>query len=156
MKKKRIILLTILGVLLIGAVSNVALSDEAKVDMKLFNRANDQEIPSEANGISVKTEQEQYDTSTEKIIVLINNIGSEDINPGHQGDMKLQKKVGDTWREFPQKPDTITEDYGILFPSGMQSSLVLSVDQLKYKLVPGEYRALPGGGVAAPFTVVED
>ncbi|WP_100402005.1 immunoglobulin-like domain-containing protein [Bacillus sp. FJAT-42315] len=153
MKKKRVILFTLLAVLFIGFM---VLPDEVKVDMKLISRAYEQEMPSEADGISVKMEQEQYDTSTEKIIVLINNIGSEDINPGHQGDMKLQKKVGGTWREFPQKPKVVYEDYGILFPSGMQSSLVLSVDQLKYKLVPGEYRALPGAGVAAPFTVVED
>jgi len=65
----------------------------------------------------------------------------------------LEKNVKDTWYRVPMKEEAFTGQ-GIIHPPNKMSSLSLNVNDLKYKLTPGEYRATIDG-LAAPFSVVE-
>ena len=87
----------------------------------------------------------------EKIIVEIQNDSNTEFTTGTH--VFLEKKVGDTWYRVPMKANSFTEAaFGHL--PGALSSMDLYVNDLKYDLITGEYRATLGG-LAAPFKVVE-
>ncbi|MFD2683124.1 immunoglobulin-like domain-containing protein [Bacillus seohaeanensis] len=103
------------------------------------------------NGITIKTEKVEYPTSVKKIIVKIQNDSPKEFSTGIH--VFLEKKVKDTWYKVPMKDESFTE-LGFMHPPNKSSTLVLNVNDLKYKLTPGEYRATIGE-LAAPFEVVE-
>lgn len=112
-----------------------------------------QERKSSENSVTVTTEKEQYPTSVEKIIVEIqNDSNTEHMTGAH---VFLEKKVEDVWYSLPMKADSdsFTQE-GIVHPPGELSTMGFGVDDLKYELTPGQYRATIGG-LAAPFEVIE-
>jgi hypothetical protein len=110
-----------------------------------------QKRPDSKNGITIKTEKVEYPTSVKKIIVKIQNDSPKEFSTGIH--VFLEKKVEDTWFKVPMKDESFTEP-GLMHPPNKSSTLVLNVNDLKYKLTPGEYRATIGE-LAAPFEVVE-
>ncbi|OCA92578.1 immunoglobulin-like domain-containing protein [Pseudobacillus wudalianchiensis] len=110
-----------------------------------------QKRPISKNGIAIKTEKAEYPTSIKQIIVKLRNDSNKEYTTGVH--VFLEKKVEDTWYEVPMKAESFTLQ-GMLHRPNESSSLVLSVNDLKYKLTPGEYRATVGE-FAAPFEVVD-
>lgn len=105
---------------------------------------------SESN-VTIKTEKAEYPTTTKTIIVEIQNDRNEDYVTGAH--VFLEREVEGTWRKVPMKAEFFTEE-GVVHPPNKVSSLSLNVNDLDYKITPGEYRATIGG-LAAPFEVVE-
>ncbi|MFL0364579.1 immunoglobulin-like domain-containing protein [Pseudobacillus sp. 179-B 2D1 NHS] len=103
------------------------------------------------NGVTIKTEKAEYPISVKTITVEIQNDSNEEYMTGAH--VFLEKKVEGIWRTVPMKAESFTEQ-GIIHPPNKLSSLDLNVNDLKYKLTPGEYRATIGE-LAAPFKVVE-
>lgn len=120
-------------------------------DSHLTEEAPAQERKSSENSVTVTTEKEQYPTSVEKIIVKIQNDSNTEYSTGTH--VFLEKKVEDVWYNVPMKADFFTEQ-GIGHPPGEMSTMGFDVDDLKYELTPGQYRATIEG-LAAPFEVVE-
>ncbi|MFJ7976507.1 immunoglobulin-like domain-containing protein [Peribacillus sp. NPDC096379] len=108
-----------------------------------------QKRPDSENGVTIKTEKAKYPTTVKTIVVEIQNDSNEEYMTGAH--VFLEKKVEGLWRKIPMKAESFTEE-GIIHPK--LSSLDLNVNDLKYELTPGEYRATIGG-LAAPFKVVE-
>lgn len=143
MKRRRLVVfyLTTLFLLLTGCQSNNFLTEKTLT----------QQLPNSANGITIKTEKAKYPTSAKIITVLIQNDSNEVFTTGAH--VFLEKKVEDTWYKVPMKANSFSEE-GIIHPAGKLSSLSLNVDDLKYELTSGQYRATIGG-LAAPFKVVD-
>jgi len=120
-------------------------------DSYLKNEAPTQQRLNSENGVTIQTEKAEYPTSINKIIVEIRNDSNEEFTTGIH--IFLEKKVKDVWFEVPMKADGFN-DIGMIHAPNKLSSLTLTVDDLKYKLTPGEYRATIGE-LAAPFEVVE-
>jgi hypothetical protein len=110
-----------------------------------------QKRPDSENGVTIKTERDEYPTSIKKIIVIIQNNSNKEFTTGIH--LTLEKKVKDTWYKVPMKAEYSTEQ-GISHPPNESSSLGLNVNDLKHKLSHGKYRAI-AGELAAPFEVVE-
>lgn len=121
------------------------------VDNNLTEEAPAQERSSSQNGVTITTEKDQYLTSFDKIIVEIQNDSNAEYMTGAH--VFLEKKVEDVWYSVPMAADSFTEE-GIVHPPGELSALGFDVDDLKYELTPGQYRATIGG-LVAPFEVVE-
>jgi len=119
-------------------------------DKKLTDKSSEQNFPSSKDGVTLMTEKEQYTTSADTITVMIENNSSNEFTTGTH--LFLEKKVDGIWYEFPYKVNEFTEAAMVHVP-GETSAMALSVDELKYELNPGEYRATVGG-LAAPFEVV--
>ncbi|WP_042347966.1 immunoglobulin-like domain-containing protein [Bacillus massiliigorillae] len=128
-----------LFLILIGCQSNDSLTEEVSTQIR----------PNSVNGITISTEKVKYSTSSEIITVLIQNNSNKTYTTGIH--IFLEKKVGDLWYEVPMKTNDFTEQ-GRLHPSGELSSLSLKVDDLRYKLTSGKYRATINE-LAAPFEV---
>ncbi|WP_050180563.1 immunoglobulin-like domain-containing protein [Domibacillus robiginosus] len=123
---------------------------ETDSDSYLTEEAAVQEVPSSENGISITTEKAQYPQSVETIIIKIQNDSNEEFMTGTQ--VFLEKNIEGTWYEVPMKAEFFTEE-GIIHPPG-ESSIGLDINDLKYALTPGQYRATVER-LAAPFEVVE-
>lgn len=132
---------TALFLLLIGCQSNDPLTEAAPTQTR----------QNSTNGITISTEKVEYSTSSEIITVLIQNNSNEEYTTGIH--IFLEKKVDNKWYRVPMRANTFTEE-GILHPPGKLSSLILKVDDLRYKLTPGKYRATINE-LAAPFEVVD-
>ncbi|MGN7409947.1 immunoglobulin-like domain-containing protein [Sporosarcina sp. SAFN-010] len=120
-------------------------------DSHLKEEAPSQKRPDSENGVTIKTEKAEYPTSIKKIIVNIQNDSNQVYTTGTH--VFLEKKVRNTWYNVPMKSEFFTLK-GLIHPPNKLSSIVLDVEGLKYKLTPGEYRAIIDG-LAAPFEVVE-
>lgn len=110
-----------------------------------------QELDKSNDEFSVEIEKEVYTTSDDQIVLRVSNESEEEQDSTTY--IFLEKKIGDTWYEFPydfSAFDTIAQTY---LP-GETHSLELSVDDLAHELTPGEYRATLGN-IAAPFEVIE-
>lgn len=123
--------------------------DEPKISLK--EEVSSQKRSDSENGITIQTEKTEYPISIQNIIVEIRNDSNEEFMTGIH--IFLEKKVEDTWYQVPMKDSDFTEQ-GIIHPPNELSSLGLDVNDLRYKLTPGEYRATIGG-LAAPFIVVK-
>lgn len=110
-----------------------------------------QKRPDSENGVTIKTEKAKYSTTVKTIVVEIQNDNNEENMTGTH--VFLEKKVEGLWRKVPMKAESFSEE-GIIHPPNKLSSLDLNINDLKYELSPGEYRATIGG-LAAPFKVVE-
>ena len=120
-------------------------------DSNLKEEALAQKRPDSENGVTIQTEKAEYPTSIKEVIVEIQNNSNTEYMTGIH--VFLEKKVEDTWYKLPMKAEAFT-DQGIIHSPNKLSSLVLNVNDLKYKLTPGEYRATIGV-LAAPFKIVE-
>ncbi|KIL78215.1 hypothetical protein SD77_0816 [Bacillus badius] len=120
-------------------------------DSRLKEEAPVQDLSDSKNGVTINTEQAEYPTSAREIVVEIHNNDENEFMTGAH--VFLEKKVKGTWYRVPMKADSFTEQ-GIIHPPHQSSSLLLSTNDLKYKLTPGEYRAVIGE-LAALFKVVE-
>ncbi|OAH58708.1 hypothetical protein AWH48_17110 [Domibacillus aminovorans] len=125
--------------------------DTKNSDTHLIEEAPAQESPNSENGVTIKTEKAQYTTSVERIIIEIRNDSNTQYDTGTQ--VFLEKKIEDIWYKVPMKADSFTEEGIVHFP-GELSSMGFDVNDLKYELTPGEYRAILDG-LAAPFEVIE-
>lgn len=109
--------------------------------------------PISENGITIKTDKAEYPTSVKTIILKIKNDSTKEYMTGEF--VFLEKKVKDTWYKFPYKTNVNVEtEKGVIHPPNESSSLSLNVDDLRYKLTPGKYRATISG-LAASFKIVE-
>ncbi len=120
-------------------------------DSYLKEEAPAQRQPDSENGVTIKTEKAEYPTSIKEIIVEIQNDSNTEFTTGTH--VFLEKKVEDTWYRVPMKEDSFTEA-GMLHLPGELSTMGFDVDDLKYKITAGEYRATIGS-LAAPFIVVK-
>lgn len=132
-----------------GEAIDVEIQKDSASD--LTEKAHTQNLPISENGITIKTDTDEYPTSVKKIIVNIQNISTKEFRTGVH--VFLEKKVENIWYEVPMKSNVFTEQGRIHRPN-TSSSLVLNVNDLKYKLTPGEYRATIGR-LAAPFKIIE-
>lgn len=113
--------------------------------------SSDQTLPDSKNGVTLRTDKAEYQTDVKEIKIEIQNDSDQQYTTGVH--VFLDKKVEDTWYDVPMKADAFTE-IGVIHPPNQSSYLSFHVEDLKYKLTPGEYRATIGG-LAAPFEVVE-
>lgn len=125
--------------------------DTKNLDTHLTEEAPAQERPNSENGVTIKAEKAQYTTSVEKIIVEIQNDSNIEYDTGTQ--IFLEKKIDGIWYKVPMKADSFTEEGIVHFP-GELSSMGIDINELKYALTPGQYRAILDG-LAAPFKIVE-
>ncbi|MCM3758284.1 hypothetical protein M3197_12510 [Sporosarcina aquimarina] len=120
-------------------------------DLHLKEEALSQQSPDSENGVTIQTEKAEYPTSVKEIIVKIHNDSNQEYITGSH--LLLEKKVKDTWYNVPMKSKSVRLKAVIHSPNKL-SSLGLDVNDLKYRLTPGEYRATTDE-LAAPFKVVE-
>lgn len=120
-------------------------------DSYLKEKASAQERPDSENGVTIQTEKAEYPTSIKEIIVEIHNESNNEYVTGVH--IFLERKVADTWFKVPMKADAFN-DLGMIHSPNKISTLALNVNDLKYQLTPGEYRATIDG-LAASFEIVE-
>lgn len=108
-----------------------------------------QELHDTIHEISIETQETNYATNAESILLEIKNNSKEVfISSTH---FYLEKKEGDTWYEFPYNFDAHHSD-SLELPPNKSTALELPVKDLKYDLSPGEYRAVLNG-MAFPFYI---
>lgn len=161
MLKKYVSVGLLLGtIILIGCSANEKTETQAKVieeSAEMLVKAKEQKRLSSNNGISIKTEKEQYKTTDNEITVHFQNEAQNEVLYGER--FYLERNINGTWYSYPFKEDVAFIDIGYTLQPNEKKSKIYSLSSLKEKIVPGEYRVIQSFGatdVAALFEVIEE
>ncbi|WP_019240563.1 MULTISPECIES: immunoglobulin-like domain-containing protein [Bacillus] len=148
---------TIILVVCSGNVKTETQSMVIEESEETLVKATEQELLSSNNGISIKTEKEQYKTTDNEITVNFQNESQDEFTYGEG--FYLERNINGTWYSYPFKEDIAVIDTGYTLQLNEKKSKTCLLSSLKEKLVTGEYRVIQSFGatyVAAPFEVIKE
>ena len=152
MKTKSIFLFLVLNILILSACQDNALN---KSEIKQGEEKN-QNISSSRDGISIQTEKKQYTISVDEIKVIFHNASDDKVEYGNV--FYLEKKVNEKWLNLKFKENISFSLPAYNLPSFEKKSNTYSLEVLRDKLSPGEYRLVTeveATPLAAYFEVTE-
>lgn len=119
-----------------------------------LEKAPEQTIPAEQDGMKMKTEAAQYEPSVEEIGLVIQNSSSEEVFYGKH--FTLEKNEEDAWRVVPFPEGAAFIEIALILPPGEESKEKVSMSLFNQPLQEGTYRIVKQIGdvtLAAPFEV---